>query len=112
MEQSSITRRDLLKTTAVGVVGMGLGMTITSPTNSQEKEAESPGWIDAHSHIWTRDIEKYPLQEGKTLKDLDPPSFTTEELIETASKQGVSRVVLIAHNIYYRYDNSYMIDAA
>ena len=40
MEQSSITRRDLLKTTAVGVVGMGLGMTMTSPTNSQEKEAD------------------------------------------------------------------------
>jgi predicted TIM-barrel fold metal-dependent hydrolase len=112
MEQSSVTRRELLKTAALGVMGMGLGMTMTSKTNAQENEAKAEGWIDAHSHIWTRDIEKYPLQEGKTLKDLDPPSFTTEELIATASKEGVSRVVLIAHNIFYRYDNSYMIDAA
>lgn len=91
---------------------MGLGMTMTSPVLAKENDDHSQGWIDAHSHIWTRDIKKYPLQEGMTLKDLDPPSFTTEELIETASKEGVSRVVLIAHNIYYRYDNSYMIDAA
>ncbi len=90
---------------------MAIGL--SQPPSAQAKEDDSaPGWIDAHSHIWTRDIAKYPLRAGKTLKDLAPPSFTTEELMQTASKEGVSRVVLIAHNIYYRYDNSYMIDSA
>lgn len=112
MNDSPLTRRELLKTASAGLAATAIGFTRTNPLHAQEKADPSSGWIDAHSHIWTRDIEKYPLAEGKTLKDLDPPSFTTEELIETASKEGVSRVVLIAHNIYYRYDNSYMIDSA
>ncbi len=91
---------------------MTLGLSTSRELLAQQRDDLNKGWIDAHSHIWTRDIERYPLREGKTLKDLDPPSFTTEELIEVSSKEGVSRVVLIAHNIYYRYDNSYMIDAA
>jgi len=68
-------------------------------------------WIDAHSHIWTRDVENYPLAEGKTVGDLDPPSFTTEELLDVAHQNDVGRVVLIAHNQFYRWDNSYMLDA-
>ena len=91
---------------------MAFGVSTAKELHAQEEDPFAKGWIDAHSHIWTRDIEHYPLQKGKTLEDLDPPSFTTEELIKVSSKEGVSRVVLIAHNIYYRYDNSYMIDAA
>lgn len=111
INQSPLTRRELLKNGTVGIAAMAFGLSQSPLSRAKEEEAAS-GWIDAHSHIWTRDIAKYPLQEGKTLKDLDPPSFTTEELIQTASQEGVSRVVLIAHNIFYRYDNSYMIDAA
>lgn len=69
-------------------------------------------WIDAHSHIWTRDVARYPLAPGKTLDDLDPPSFTTEELLDVAHKNGVGKVVLIAHSVFYLWDNSYMLDAA
>src|SRR3990170_4293941 len=106
MRHNSLTRRDVLKIGTMGLATMAVGLSESAMTQAQEKEKLSQGLIDAHSHIWTRDIEKYPLQEGKTLKDLDPPSFTTGELIKTASKEGVSRVVLIAHNVYYRYDNS------
>ncbi len=112
MRHNSLTRRDVLKIGTMGLATMAVGLSESTMTQAQEKEDLSQGFVDAHSHIWTRDIEKYPLAEGITLKDLDPPSFTTEELIKTASQEGVSRVVLIAHNIYYRYDNSYMIDAA
>jgi len=84
-------------------------MTLTSTAMAQKSK---PGYIDAHSHIWTRDIEKYPLAPGITIDDLDPPSFTTEELLETANPNGIDRVVLIQHSIFYLYDNSYMIDAA
>ena len=51
------------------------------------------------------------LLTGKTLDDLAPPSFTTEELLDVAHQNGVGKVVLIAHNQFYRWDNSYMIDA-
>ena len=68
--------------------------------------------IDCHSHIWTPDTDRYPLVEGKTKADLDPPSFTAEELLATARPHGVGRVVLIAHMSYYRFDNRYLLDAA
>jgi predicted TIM-barrel fold metal-dependent hydrolase len=70
------------------------------------------GFIDAHSHIWTRDIDKFPLSGGAVIENLDPPSFTTEELLALIPQHGVDRVVLIQHHLFYGYDNSYMIDAA
>jgi L-fuconolactonase len=69
------------------------------------------GYIDAHSHIWTRDVEAYPLAEGNTVNDLAPPSFTAEELIAAAGKLGITRVVLIQHRPYHGTDNSYITDS-
>jgi predicted TIM-barrel fold metal-dependent hydrolase len=74
-------------------------------------KAEHP-WIDAHSHIWTRDVQRFPLANGSTVDDLAPPSFTAEELLEVAHRSRVGRVVLIQHHRYHGWDNSYLIDAA
>jgi predicted TIM-barrel fold metal-dependent hydrolase len=100
-------RRELLQTSlaAAGCLTTGLLQTAIAADGVQH------GWIDAHSHIWTRDIAKYPLQDGVGLEALQPPSFTTEELLTTAAKEGVNRVVLIAHNVFYGFDNTYMLDA-
>jgi predicted TIM-barrel fold metal-dependent hydrolase len=68
-------------------------------------------WIDAHSHIWPPDVDKYPLAPGQTKKNLKPPSFTDEELMKVARPAGVGRVVLIQHSVYHLWDNSYLIDA-
>lgn len=67
--------------------------------------------IDAHSHIWTRDLSKYPLANGKTAEDLKPASFTAAELLEAAKPLGITRVVLIQHRPYHGVDNSYIVDA-
>lgn len=69
------------------------------------------GFIDAHSHIWTRDVAKFPLAKGKTVADLAPASFTAEELLAIAKPENVERVVLICHHPYYGFDNRYLIDA-
>lgn len=76
------------------------------------KEPIAPGWVDAHAHIWGRDLAAFPLAAGQTLADLDPPSFTPEELLSIAQPLGVSRVVLIQHHIYHGWDNSYLLHAA
>ena len=68
-------------------------------------------WIDAHSHIWPPEVDRYPLAPGKTKKDLDPPSFTDEELLKFARPEGVGRAVLIQHSVYHLWDNSYLVDA-
>ena len=74
-----------------------------------DDDAEHP-WIDAHSHIWTTDLTKYPLRDHQTVDVLTPRSFTDEELMALAMPQGVGRVVLIQHYPHHGYDNSYLID--
>jgi L-fuconolactonase len=73
--------------------------------------AGARGWIDAHSHIWSSDVQRWPLAAGQTPADLDPPSFTDAELMAVAKLEGVERVVLIQHSIYHLFDNSYLLDA-
>ena len=99
----SITRRTAL---AAGAAALGAVLTRTAHAD----DATLP-WVDAHSHIWPPDVDKYPLAPGKTKKDLDPPSFTDEELMKVARPEGVGRVVLIQHSVYLLWDNSYLVDA-
>lgn len=74
------------------------------------EEDEVHPWIDAHSHIWTTDLKKYPLRNNQPVDVLAPRSFTDEELMATAQPEGVGRVVLIQHHPYHGFDNSYLID--
>ena len=67
--------------------------------------------IDAHSHIWPPETGRFPLVAGQAKKDLNPPSFTDDELMAIARPEGVGRVVLIQHSVYHLFDNSYLIDA-
>jgi predicted TIM-barrel fold metal-dependent hydrolase len=67
-------------------------------------------FIDAHSHVWTPDTERYRLAPGVRRAIMDPPSFTTDELNQQGVAVGVNRVVLIQMS-FYGYDNSYMLDA-
>lgn len=98
-----VTRRAAL---AAGAAALGAVM---SGTDSAADEALP--WVDAHSHIWPPDVDKYPLAQGKSKKDLDPPSFTDEELMKVARPEGVGQVVLVQHSVYHLWDNSYLLDA-
>lgn len=101
----SPTRRAAL---AAGVAT--LGVAAMTRTRTQAAEEQHP-WIDAHSHIWPPETDKYPLVAGLTKKDLAPPSFTDAELLKLARPEGIGRVVLIQHSVYHLWDNSYLIDA-
>jgi len=100
-----LSRRDVLAVSAGAAAALSLGSVLA-------EDKKKPGLIDAHSHIWTRDVKKFPLAPGQTVDDLAPPSFTAEELLKIANPVGVDRVVLIAHHTYYSWDNGYLIDAA
>lgn len=67
-------------------------------------------YIDAHSHVWTPDTGHYPLAAGFRRANMEPASFTVQELLERAKPAGVNRVVLIQMS-FYGYDNRYMLDA-
>lgn len=81
-------------------------------SHPQLQAAPRKDMIDAHSHIWTRDLKNFPLANQQGVDVLKPPSFTAEELLKLAEPEGVNRVVLIQHHIYHGWDNSYLIDAA
>lgn len=80
------------------------------PIAHPAEDLDTGGWIDAHSHIWTPDLDRYPLGQGFGVERLKPPSFTAEELLAECRPHGVSRVVLI-QNTFYREDHSYLLDA-
>ena len=105
VDRFRMTRRQHLRASAAGA---GVAMILQEPTFG--KEDLTTGLIDAHSHIWPADTETYPLADGFTKTDMQPPSFTPAELMAHATPCGVSRVVLIQMS-FYRYDNSYMLDA-
>ena len=104
MTTSPLNRRHFLGSVATGA------LTATALKAADEPDIQS-GWIDAHSHIWTRDLRSYPLAGDQTVDDLKPPSFTAEELLAAAKPHGVTRVVLIQHKPYHGLDNSYITDS-
>ena len=106
---NKITRRNAM--TSLAGIGGALAVGVQASKANDDHQSEDRYIVDAHSHIWTRDVEKFPLAKGVTVDDLSPPSFTTEELLEVSGKENVRRVVLIAHNPFYGFDNTYMIDA-
>ena len=98
------SRRSFLKQSAVAASALAAGC--AAPSSSPSK---SWGIIDAHVHVWTPNLKKYPLWEGYTREDMKPPSFTPEQLFAHCQPEGVDRIVLIQMS-YYRFDNSYMLD--
>ncbi len=69
-------------------------------------------YIDAHSHLWSPEVERWPLANNQSRDDLKPASFTPEELLQLAEPEGVGRAVLIQHHTYHGFDNRYLLDCA
>lgn len=58
------------------------------------------GYIDAHVHVWTPDTAHYPLAAGYKKEDMQPPSFTPEQLFKHCKPVGVDRINLIQMSFY------------
>src|SRR5689334_3844739 len=92
---SQWSRRMLL---AQGAAALAAAATPPIMSHAAQKESAidlSRDCIDAHSHVWTDDVARYPLAQGFSKADMQPPSFTPHELLAQARPCGVSRVVLI-----------------
>jgi predicted TIM-barrel fold metal-dependent hydrolase len=100
---SELSRRTILASASAVAVGHLVSSALASDDRTP--------WIDAHSHIWTTDLARYPLRAGQGIEVLKPASFTADELLNVAQPLGVGRVVLIQHYPYHGFDNSLLIDA-
>lgn len=98
------SRRQFLQTAAVAATGM------LASDSAADSPQQTAGWIDAHVHVWTPDTDRYPLAPGFEPDDMQPPSFTPEQLLAHCQPEGVDRVVLIQMN-FYGFDNRYMLAA-
>ena len=114
----AMDRRRFLGTSAALAAAAGgaalvgtLGDALVSPAIAADQpQVDRSAAIDAHVHVWTPDTQKYPLAPGYKKADMQPPSFTPEELLAHARPVGVGRIVLIQMS-FYGFDNSYMLDA-
>src|SRR6266487_3129077 len=77
---------------------------------SNAQDAKRMKFIDAHVHVWTPDTERYPLAAGFKKENMQPASFTPEELFKHCKPAGVGRINLIQMS-FYGFDNSYMLEA-
>jgi predicted TIM-barrel fold metal-dependent hydrolase len=69
------------------------------------------GFIDAHVHVWTPDVQHYPLAAGYKPADMKPPSFTPEELFRHGKPAGVERINLIQMS-FYGFEIVYEVQSA
>lgn len=107
----SFSRRRFLAASVVGAAAVSTGPSLTSGFYAPPDLAKLP-YIDAHSHVWSADTDRWPLAAGQTREDLKPRSFTPEELFALAEPERVGRVVLIQHTVYHGFDNTYLLDCA
>lgn len=97
-----VSRRQFLHTSAASAAVALSGCTMVG-------RGGEPGWIDAHVHVWTPARERYPIAPAYTPADMQPASFTPEQLFAHSLPEKVRRVVLIQMS-FYQFDNRYMLD--
>ncbi|HBN78462.1 MAG TPA: amidohydrolase [Planctomycetaceae bacterium] len=81
----------------------------TKATLGWADDRSKQSFVDAHVHVWTPDTTAYPLGPDYDVQDMQPKSFTPEELMTHTKPAGVDKIVLIQMS-YYQFDNSYMLD--
>ncbi|MFK7788569.1 MAG: amidohydrolase [Phycisphaeraceae bacterium] len=102
-----LTRRNLMKAGVISFAGPMVGCVST-----RSKGLVSPGFVDAHAHVWSDNLAKYPLGPWATPDAMKPATFTADELLAVVKPHGVDRVVLIQHAPLHGYDNAYILDCA
>lgn len=108
VSDATLSRRALLQGAAGAGLSLALRPAVADPAASRSPAA---GWIDAHAHVWTSDVARYPLADGQSPDVLQPRDFPPQQLIELGRPWGVTRFVLIQHKPHHGLDNSYLLDA-
>ena len=85
-------------------VGSAAGERISLSPQSPAKRI-----VDAHIHVWTGDMERYPLVPGFAKKDLWLPSFTPADHVAYSHSVGPVRLNLV-QMFWYGTDHSYILD--
>ncbi len=63
--------------------------------------------IDAHAHVWSDDLLRWPLAAGFQRSAMRPARYAIEDLQNEMAANNVDRAVLVQVS-YYGYDNAYL----
>lgn len=100
------------QTIQLGAAAMATQVLPACVTNKATDSGPLDGYIDAHSHVWSDDLAKYPLGPWATPAAMQPTTFTADQFLAVAKPSGVDRAVLIQHAPLHGYENSYILDCA
>src|SRR4051812_11314625 len=79
------SRREVLKLASLAVGSAAVSVyedDSLAPAAEPASPAElAAGAIDAHSHVWTSDVETYPLAAPYKPDQMQPASFTPRQLL-------------------------------
>jgi predicted TIM-barrel fold metal-dependent hydrolase len=101
------SRRSFVKHTIAGCASLASLPTALRPVAAAN--AKSLGAIDAHVHVWSPDTQRYPISGRFQKSDMQPASFTAEQLFSHCRPAGVERIVLIQMS-FYEFDHTYMLE--
>src|ERR1043165_6562001 len=76
-----------------------------APFEGRAQGVKKMNTIDAHVHVWTPDLDHYPLAAVFKKENMQPPSFAPEELFKHCKPAGVTRINLIQMS-FYGFDNT------
>lgn len=99
--KTSVTRRHFCQALTATAIAASTSSVASGAT------VEAKQWIDAHSHVWHPDTNRYPISSNFKPDAMQPASFTAEELLAHCKPAGVQRVVLIQMS-FYESDHRYM----
>src|SRR5687767_6405054 len=74
-----LSRRTMLRGATAAACALALRKSDAQPATLDKTNLP---YIDAHSHVWSPDVERWPLANKQTREALKPLSFTPEELLK------------------------------
>lgn len=105
-----MTRREWMAAAGASAMAACASDSLPEPAAAPIVDPLAGRIIDGHVHVWTADLDRYPLAAGRDPSQMKPPSFTPEELFSHCKPLGVERINLIQMS-FYGSDHSYMLDA-
>src|SRR5262249_29420699 len=91
----AVTRRQWLQVCAVGCAALWAAPGSVPALTGQgaqlgaKLDVQALPWMDAHSHVWSPDVQSWPLAGQQRQADLKPLSFKPEELLKLAEPEKV-----------------------
>lgn len=101
--------RDLIRALMIFIAMAGGHRTTAEPGETKRKPGDQSRIIDAHMHVWSDDLKRFPFAHPYE-PAFPPPKIpaSLDLLLKEMDEYGVQNCVLV-QTIYHGWDNSYLV---